>query len=115
MMELARMTSKGQLTVPVSIRKKLGIGTGDQLLFYERDGQVIIAPVTPASLADAQAATFSIMSTPLMKFARLLFLLRSATSSGGLRFLAPTRGVRQPRKVILISGLIFLMTLACSV
>ena len=57
MMELARMTSKGQLTVPVSIRKKLGIGTGDQLLFYERDGQVIIAPVTPASLADAQAAT----------------------------------------------------------
>ena len=46
MMELARMTSKGQLTVPVSIRKKLGIGTGDQLLFYERDGQVIIAPVT---------------------------------------------------------------------
>jgi len=55
-MELARMTSKGQLTVPVSIRKKLGIGTGDQLLFYERDGQVIIAPVTPASLADAQIA-----------------------------------------------------------
>ena len=32
-MELAKMTSKGQLTVPVSIRKKLGIGAGDQLLF----------------------------------------------------------------------------------
>lgn len=55
-MELARMTSKGQLTLPVSIRKKLGISTGDQLLFYERDGQVIIAPVTPSSLAEAQAA-----------------------------------------------------------
>ena len=55
-MELARMTSKGQLTVPASIRKKLGIGTGDQLLFYERDGQIVLAPVTPASLADAQAA-----------------------------------------------------------
>lgn len=50
------MTGKGQLTLPVSIRKKLGIGTGDQLLFYERDGQVIIAPVTPSSLAEAQAA-----------------------------------------------------------
>ena len=50
------MTSKGQLTLPVSIRKKLGISTGDQLLFYERDGQVIIAPVTPSSLAEAQAA-----------------------------------------------------------
>ncbi len=55
-MELARMTQKGQVTVPVSIRKKLGIGTGDQLLFYERDGQMVIAPVTPASLADAQKA-----------------------------------------------------------
>ena len=55
-MELAKMTSKGQLTVPASIRKKLGIGTGDQLLFYERDGQIVLAPVTPASLADAQAA-----------------------------------------------------------
>ena len=52
-MELARMTGKGQLTLPVSIRKKLGISTGDQLLFYERDGQVIIAPVTPSSLAEA--------------------------------------------------------------
>lgn len=50
------MTGKGQLTLPVSIRKKLGISTGDQLLFYERDGQVIIAPVTPSSLAEAQAA-----------------------------------------------------------
>ena len=110
MMELARMTSKGQLTVPVSIRKKLGIGTGDQLLFYERDGQVIIAPVTPASLADAQAATIQHHVYTLDEIRE-----RSATSSGGLRFLAPTRGVRQPRKVILISGLIFLMTLACSV
>ena len=55
-MELAKMTSKGQLTVPVSIRKKLGIGAGDQLLFYEREGQIILAPVTPASLAAAQAA-----------------------------------------------------------
>ena len=55
-MELAKMTSKGQLTVPVSIRKKLGIGAGDQLLVYEREGQIILAPVTPASLAAAQAA-----------------------------------------------------------
>ena len=55
-MELARMTSKGQLTIPVSIRKKFGIGTGDQLLLYEHDGHIILAPVTPASLAAAQEA-----------------------------------------------------------
>ena len=59
-MELAKMTSKGQLTVPVSIRKKLGIGAGDQLLFYEREGQIILAPVTPASLAAAIAAGLGI-------------------------------------------------------
>ena len=35
-MEIARMTSKGQLTIPVSVRRKLGISTGDQLLFYEK-------------------------------------------------------------------------------
>ena len=55
-MELARMSSKGQLTVSAFIRKKLGFGSGDHLLFYERDGQIVLAPVTPASLADAQAA-----------------------------------------------------------
>ena len=55
-MEIARMTSKGQLTIPLSIRKKLGLDTGDQLLFYERNGQVIIAPMTPAALSDAQIA-----------------------------------------------------------
>ena len=54
-MELAKMTSKGQLTVPVSIRKKLGIGAGDQLLFYEREGQIILAPVTPAARGEATA------------------------------------------------------------
>ena len=59
-MELAKMTSKGQLTVPVSIRKKLGIGAGDQLLFYEREGQIILVPVTPASLAVAQQHVYSL-------------------------------------------------------
>ena len=59
-MELAKMTSKGQLTVPVSIRKKLGIGARDQLLFYEREGQIILVPVTPASLAAAQQHVYSL-------------------------------------------------------
>ena len=55
-MELAKITSKGQLTLPVSLRRKFGIETGDQLLFYECDGRIILAPVTPATLADAQEA-----------------------------------------------------------
>ncbi len=55
-MELARMTSKGQLTVPAAIRKLLGANTGDQILFYEKDGRIIIANASPASLSDAQIA-----------------------------------------------------------
>lgn len=55
-MELARISGKGQLTIPASIRRKFGIETGDQVLFYEQDGRLILAPITPASLADAQEA-----------------------------------------------------------
>ena len=32
-MELAKVTSKGQVTIPIEIRKKLGIKNGDKVLF----------------------------------------------------------------------------------
>jgi len=38
MKRLARITSKGQVTVPHDIRRALGVGAGDQLLF-EHDGK----------------------------------------------------------------------------
>ena len=41
-METAKITSKGQITIPVEIRKKLGVDTGDQLVFIEKDGAVMI-------------------------------------------------------------------------
>jgi antitoxin PrlF len=42
-MPIAALTSKGQLTVPISIRKKLGLQAGDQVLFVEReDGEVVV-------------------------------------------------------------------------
>lgn len=34
-MELAKVTSKGQVTIPIEIRKKLGIKNGDKILFVE--------------------------------------------------------------------------------
>lgn len=36
----AKLTSKGQITVPIEIRRLLGIAPGDQLLF-ESDGEAI--------------------------------------------------------------------------
>ncbi|HEY6769686.1 MAG TPA: AbrB/MazE/SpoVT family DNA-binding domain-containing protein [Candidatus Sulfotelmatobacter sp.] len=41
----ARITSKGQITVPLEVRKILGVTTGDKLLF-EGDGKgIIVRPV----------------------------------------------------------------------
>jgi antitoxin PrlF len=37
MKKLARITSKGQITVPHEVRRALGVSTGDRLLF-EKDG-----------------------------------------------------------------------------
>ena len=37
-MELAKVTSKGQVTIPIEIRKKLGIKNGDKELFIEESG-----------------------------------------------------------------------------
>lgn len=38
MKKVAKMTSKGQVTVPREIRRRLGVRTGDRLLF-EEDGK----------------------------------------------------------------------------
>ena len=46
-MEVAKVTSKGQITIPVSIRRRLGINEGDRLLFIDRpDGVIMVNPNT---------------------------------------------------------------------
>ena len=53
-MEMAKVTSKGQITIPVSIRKRLGINEGDKLLFIDSPDGVIM--VNPDMLPGAQTA-----------------------------------------------------------
>ena len=48
-MELAKVTTKGQVTIPLAIRKRLGIKDGDKLLFVERPDSVVI--VNPTMIA----------------------------------------------------------------
>lgn len=44
-MEMAKVTSKGQITIPVSIRRRLRINEGDKLLFIDRpEGVVMVNP-----------------------------------------------------------------------
>ncbi len=44
-MASAALTSKGQITIPVEIRKKLGIKAGDRVRFIERkNGEISLKP-----------------------------------------------------------------------
>ena len=49
-MELAKVTSKGQVTIPIAIRKRLGIKDGDKLLFVDRPEGVVMVTSTMIAL-----------------------------------------------------------------
>ncbi len=55
-MELAKVTSKGQITIPIDIRKKLGVKEGDKILFVEKRGQIIMMNSSMEALRKAQSA-----------------------------------------------------------
>ena len=55
-MELAKVTSKGQITIPVEIRRKLGIKNGDKILFMEEGGTVYMMNSSMDAFYDAQRA-----------------------------------------------------------
>lgn len=46
MAEASRVTSKGQVVVPVRLRRKYGIKEGTKLAFHEERGRIVIQPVT---------------------------------------------------------------------
>ena len=48
-MATATLTTKGQITIPVEIRKKLGLNAGDQVSFWLNDktGRYEIVPKIP--------------------------------------------------------------------
>lgn len=46
----AKITSKGQITVPYRVRRSLGVRAGDRLLFEERDGgEIAVVPMRTES------------------------------------------------------------------
>ena len=52
-MELAKITSKGQITIPIMIRRLLKLSDGDKVAFIEQDGKFLL--VNPVSLAIDEA------------------------------------------------------------
>ena len=55
-MELAKITTKGQITIPIEIRRKLGVKEGDKVLFMEEAGRIYLLNSSMEALREAQAA-----------------------------------------------------------
>lgn len=55
-MEVAKVTSKGQITIPVAIRNMLGIREGDTVLFVEEGEKVVLTNASTSALLKAQEA-----------------------------------------------------------
>lgn len=53
-MEISRITSKGQITIPIEIRKKLNLKTGDKVLFIEEGDKIIFANSSMIALREFQ-------------------------------------------------------------
>ena len=48
--------SKGQVTIPINIRKKLNLKEGDKVVFIEKDGYMVIANSAMLALEQVQTA-----------------------------------------------------------
>ena len=53
-MELAKVTSKGQITIPLTIRNLLGLKTGDKVFFEESRGKIYITNASQISFSNIQ-------------------------------------------------------------
>ena len=61
-MDKSVVTVKGQVVIPSKLRNRFGIRKGTQVHLYERDGEIVIRPITDEylrSLAGTRAVSFS--------------------------------------------------------
>ncbi|MCL2031675.1 MAG: AbrB/MazE/SpoVT family DNA-binding domain-containing protein [Methanomassiliicoccaceae archaeon] len=55
-MELAKITMRGQITIPKEIRKRLGLKDGDKVVFVEENVRIIMENAAMIALKKAQNA-----------------------------------------------------------
>ena len=53
-MEIAKVTSKGQVTIPRDIRVKMDLKKGDKILFFEENGKYFLQNSASIALKDFQ-------------------------------------------------------------
>jgi len=42
MLDVSRISVKGQVTIPIEIRKKLSLKEGDKVVFMEKSGEIVL-------------------------------------------------------------------------
>lgn len=62
-MELARISSKGQITIPIEVRKKLNLKEGDKILFIEEDGKFLITNASYVAFKEMQQVMEGVAET----------------------------------------------------
>ena len=56
-MNLAKLSANGQITLPVEIRRLLGLKSGDKVLFIQKeDGEIVLSNASEKAIRKAQAA-----------------------------------------------------------
>jgi len=53
-MEVAKITSKGQVTIPRDIRLKMNLKKGDKIVFFEEDGKYFLQNSASIALNELQ-------------------------------------------------------------
>lgn len=54
-MNLAKVSSNGQITVPIEIRRKLNIKEGDKIIFWEKaNGEIVLQNSSLLAIRQAQ-------------------------------------------------------------
>jgi AbrB family looped-hinge helix DNA binding protein len=56
-MDKSVVTVKGQVVIPSRLRRRFGIKKGTQVCFYEREGEIVIRPVTDEYLRSLAGVT----------------------------------------------------------
>jgi AbrB family looped-hinge helix DNA binding protein len=56
-MDKSLVTVKGQVVIPAKLRRKFGIQKGTQVYIYDRDGEILIRPVTDEYLRSLAGIT----------------------------------------------------------
>ena len=55
-MEVAKITSRGQITIPIDVRKKLGLKEGDKVIFIEEGDNIIFANAAKVAFRNMRKA-----------------------------------------------------------